>query len=228
LAPTAPAVEDKAPTFTELLSGREYGNLAEDSAELRFWLPETCRVAMDEVTSALDITEAFWLRGVLMMHLYGEHEYRRMFAQKEGFFASPRTVSRKSSRYAVSFSVAPRDSDEPLPEPTTWVAPNLGKNMWAIKVFLPEQLKADLQHAATGASVTLSVYVRELVLVRLLGHALDRSSFSLLSPELLYAGEVWEAGVVVDAEVPISQASASGVEISYLDDIGILWRGRRG
>ena len=215
---TSPTVEKEAPIFTRLLPGREYGDLAHDDAELRFWLPEVCRTALDEVTNALDVTEAFWLRGVFMMHLYGEHEYRRMFAQKADFFTSPRVVSRKSSRYAVAFSVAPQNSDGPLPEPTTWVAPNLGKNMWPIKVFVPGQLKRDLLHAAARNGIMLSVYARELLLMRLLGYALDRNSLLHCSLESLNAGEKWESGDANDMEVPVSKVPATGPEITYLND----------
>lgn len=218
-SPAASGIEDKVPVFTKLLPSREYGDLAHDEAELRFWLPEACRTALDEVTSALDITEAFWLRIVFLMHLYGEHECRRMFAQKTDFYAPSRTVSRKSSHRAVAFSVAPGPADlEGLPpEPMAWVVPDLGKNMWPIKVLVPEQLKQDLQRAATKVDVALSVYVRELLLARLLGHALDRSPFPHFSSETLRAGEAWESGAVDDKEVPASIVPFSGSEITYFD-----------
>lgn len=204
--------------FSNLVPGREYDDLAYDAVELRVWLPEACRIALDEVTNVMNVTEAFWLRVVLLMHLYGEHEYRRMFAQRSDFFAPPRTVSPKNGRYGFSFSAAPgpTDPENPLSEPTTWVAPNLGKNMWPIKVFVPRQLKADLQHAAARTGVALSVYVREILITKLLGQALDRDSLSLFSPELLHAGQAWESGVVNDSEVLISAVQSEGAEITHL------------
>lgn len=83
--------------FSNLVPGREYDDLAYDAVELRVWLPEACRTALDEVTSVMNVTEAFWLRVVLLMHLYGEHEYRRMLAQRSDFLRHHARCLRKTA-----------------------------------------------------------------------------------------------------------------------------------
>ena len=50
--------------------------------------------------------------------------------------------------------------------------PELGKNIAPIKVWIPTRLKNDLSLLAQHANLTLSNYVREIIISRLLGQGM--------------------------------------------------------
>lgn len=193
--------------FSQLFDRQKLEDLDTDDAELRFWLPEAGRVALDEVTEFLDVTEAFWLRATFLNFLYGEHEYRRMFAQRAEFFGPERFLSRKSESRSAMYSVSPtpEDNDTPRPIRRIEVIPALGKNLFPIKVYVPSQIKCDLQHAADDVKEPLSVFVRKLLLSRLLGHL----AVSLPLPDYAFASvkraNDWAEFELQEQEIPVNE-----------------------
>ena len=71
-------------------------------------------------------------------------------------------------RFSCASDTAPKGK---IRESTYWVA-DLGKNIAPIKLWIPARLKQDLGILADHTSLTLSNYIREIVISRLLGHGM--------------------------------------------------------
>lgn len=105
------------------------------------------------------------LREFFVGYLYGEHERISMYKNDTGLhYVEPieNTINRRDS------------TDEPMFSrgPTIETIPGLGKNIFPIKIFLPERIKDDLQLCADKVSIPLSTFVREIMVSHLLGHTL--------------------------------------------------------
>lgn len=68
---------------------RGLANLYGNDAELRVWLPEPLKLAMDEVADYLEKTVSEYLRDLFTVYLYGAHELLGMYENKTGVFYSP-------------------------------------------------------------------------------------------------------------------------------------------
>jgi hypothetical protein len=64
-------------------------DLHDNDAELRLWLPEPLRLALNQTTRELQTTESKYLREFLTVYLYGVHEILRMNANKTGLYFVP-------------------------------------------------------------------------------------------------------------------------------------------
>ncbi len=106
-------------------------------------------------------------------YLFGHHELMRMRATKSGLYEPL-----PEQRYCA---IAP-DGPEPEPE----VEPDLGKNIYALKIWLPEKIKDGIRSRADRAGVTLGEFSRALICTHLLGieYWLKVSGCSILLPAL--------------------------------------------
>ena len=68
---------------------RGLANLQGNDAELRVWMPEPLKLAMDEVVQYLEKTVSEYLRDLFTVYLYGAHELLGMYENKTGVFYSP-------------------------------------------------------------------------------------------------------------------------------------------
>lgn len=212
--PTTPVYK-----FSRLFDRPEPEGLDTDDAEMRFWLPEAGRVALDEVTTFLDVTEAFWLRATFVSFLYGEHEYRRTFAQRVGFFGSQRFVSRKSASHGVLFSIAPRAEGEDDTRPTVRkieIIPSLGKNVFPVKVLVPREIKRDMQEMADAEKETLSVFIRKLLLAKLLGQVIAPHPLSGMTAARIERADRWSEFEISSQEIPVDQKTDDDKEPEWL------------
>lgn len=201
--------------FSMLFDRPEPEGLDTDDAELRFWLPEAGRVALDEVTTFLDVTEAFWLRATFVSFLYGEREYRRMFAQRVGFFGSQRFVSRKSASHSGKFSIADND-DARSAVRAIEVIPELGKNMFPVKTLVPSAIKRDLQERTDAEKETLSVFIRKLLLSKLLGQVVAPHPLSDMTAARIERADRWSEFEISSQEIPVDQKTDDDKEPEWL------------
>ena len=167
---------------------RGLANLQGNDAELRVWMPEPLKLAMDEVVQYLEKTVSEYLRDLFIVYLYGSHELLCMFENKTGVFYSPPPEP----------SVENEKQGQPLFSRSRSVdfIPGLGKNIVPLKLFLHEKLKADLQATADKAGLPLSQFVRELLVSHFLGHTLWPERKQLFSPEQVKVATEWENGGV--------------------------------
>jgi hypothetical protein len=104
------------------------------------------------------MTMSALLRDFLLAHVYGIYVLNLMKARK------PNCLQDTEKFFSISGAGYEKKRD-----PTYWV-PELGKNVAPIKLWIPNQLKNDLQILADHTGIKLSQYVREITISRLLGH----------------------------------------------------------
>jgi hypothetical protein len=155
------------PNLTTLYLGdRGIGELHENNAELRLWLPEPLRMAMEQSCQHLIIGESSYLREFLVIYLYGIHELLRMHTEKTGLYFVPPPVEYERDT-SIRFSRVRMDD----------IIPGLGKNIVACKLRLPLKMKTDLQLLADKRSIPLGRFVREILIQHFLGHTVWPDAF---------------------------------------------------
>lgn len=161
---------------------RGIGDMADNNAVLRLWLPLPLKTAMDEAITAMNVTGAKYLREYFVVYLYGAHELLRMRVEKTGLYYEHPSVP---SSEQVMFSRAA----------TVDCIPELGKNIVAIKIQIPQKIKDDLDSLANRAGVPLSRYTRELLVSHFLGHTVWPERIAAWAQEEEKNAADWENGI---------------------------------
>lgn len=201
--------------FSELIAGVDsFKTFGVHDAALKFWLPEPAREALEDLANRQGESMSEMLRQFLFQHCYGLYAFALvaerypqhfredmpMFSRATETVAAP---SEETPSLAIVRLVEPKKGYQPKKDPTYWV-PELGKNVMSLKVWIPAQLYADLQVLARHSEVTVSQYVREIVISRLLGHGTLPKRPEMLEAVQLPSAECWERG----ENVPMKQVSA--------------------
>ena len=118
-------------------------------APMKVWLPEPVDAALKQLTDIGNQSRSEYIREMLFIYVYGRLAFEQMRQQMDGLFYS---------------------KTRPLYSRTGNRAPVLGKNSINYKVWLPVKLRDDLQALAAGAGITLSHFVREVLISAVLGH----------------------------------------------------------
>lgn len=159
--------------LSELIPAREYGNLNQQDCQLRVWIPEPAKIALDEICEIHDVSLTVYLTEYFATYLFGHHEMLRMRAKGIGLYELKPVV--KYNRESV------RDAPEP----------NLGKNIFALKIWVPEKIKMELQSLAKRAGVTLGEFLRALICAQLFGYEYGQSKLNVAMVNKNVAHE-WE------------------------------------
>lgn len=130
----------------------------ENRVALKFWLPKLVAEALEELAGLQSITMSAMLREFFLSHVYGVYVVT-CFKQR-----NPDCLKEHQIFFSISGSSYVKKRD-----PTYWV-PELGKNVAPIKLWIPKELKSDLQTLADHSGIKLSQYTREITISRLLGH----------------------------------------------------------
>lgn len=160
-------------------------DLHANDAELRVWVPEPVKVAMQEVAEKLDVALSKYLRDLFVVYLYGVHELLCMQDNQTGIF-HPKPPPPARAPDAPMFSRAYKVD----------YIPGLGKNIVPIKMFLPQKMKEDLQGLADKAGIPLSQFVREILVSHFLGHTVWPERKVLWTASQLSIAEGWEQGSI--------------------------------
>lgn len=168
-------------SLSNLIPERSYQGLNTQSEQLRVWLPDPAKIALDEITERAETSMTVYLIEYFVTYLYGQHELQRMRETRTGLY-EPKLL--KACAMAAG-----------VPE-----QPNLGKNIFPIKMFVPKQIKVDLQSLADRIEVTLGEYVRSLICAHLFGQEYGlRNAFELSVAEDRSATE-WECNAAEGSE----------------------------
>ncbi len=176
-------------------------DLSANDAQLRVWLPEQTRLVMDRTMKTVDATLSEYLREFFVVYLYGSDVLLQMKLTNTGIFFTPPPRVASDVKFSRSRLV------EYIPE--------LGKNIKAIKIFLNNQIKADLQKLADKTGFALSHFVREVLISHFSGHTVWPERQVLLSSEHIAIATEWENG---NRNADISQ-SPSNEEESALEGV---------
>lgn len=179
------------PTLTHLIPGcQDLGEFAVHDAALKFWLPELVVVSLMDMALRNGASVNETLRQFFVQHCYGVLTFQMLLEYDRGLFKDPEPPV---------FSRKQREVDERPGKrriESYWL-PDLGKNIAPIKVWMPGRIRRDLQKMADHVGLSLSQYVREIVISRLIGHAKLPMREKMLDPVDLTVAERWEGGEVV-------------------------------
>lgn len=137
------------------LTERDFFWLDENDAPLKFRLPEEQERMINEICSFLDISASDFIRQVLFMHLYGRYDLLGLLERQLPSLNEGRDVC---------------PSAQPEPPLANVPSPPHPKNVADFKVWLPRAMKDDLALLANDEKMTLSRYVRTVVVTHLTGH----------------------------------------------------------
>lgn len=147
-----------------LIPPRDYTGLELQDAQLRIWLPDQARQALSEVSLCVGVSMTVYLTELFATYLYGIHEVLRMRHECRGMYYTGGDAT--TSDFA--FDEGAQAGDEPIPELEDPV-PEMGKNIFALKIFLPSKIKQGLEHRAAYAQVPLGRFARALICAHLFG-----------------------------------------------------------
>ena len=187
------------PIITALIDDRGLKSLTDNSAVLRFWLPEAGRTALDQTVKSSGTTAAKYLREFFVAHLYGIHELLKMQAMHEGLYYVPRP-SQEAGNHAKGAEGKIMYSRAPSVE----CIPGLGKNLYPFKLYLSQRIKDDLQNLADDIKIPLSQFVREILITHFFGQTFWPSKLKSKPEGDELIGIDWENGKRESLGIPYS------------------------
>lgn len=192
---TMPAVNRRPMRFDQLIEGMgSFDHFDKHDRALKFWLPEPARQALEDLAKRQGQSMSELLRQFLFQHCYGVYAHALLMDKREAAAKAMASDGIHFSRRmdgGVNYSRA--EPYQPKKDPTYWV-PELGKNVTSLKIWMSNQMYADLEALAKHSQITVSQYVREIVISRLLGHGTLPKRPEMLEAAPLPNAERWEAG----------------------------------
>lgn len=145
-----------------LIPQRNYAGLNVQDEQLRIWLPDPAKIALMEICERLGMSITAYLTELFATYLYGVHEVMRMRDHQTGLYETDDLQFPDADPYegGETEDDGP-EFDEPVPE--------MGKNIFALKIFLPAQLKSGLQLRADRAQTPLGRFARAMICAHLFG-----------------------------------------------------------
>ncbi len=157
---------------------RNYSALKTNDVAIKIWLPEVVKTAMNEVCFYVDTTHSDLVRQTLFMYLYGRYDLIATIERGEHDFALNQLPR-------FSRSAAPENSSRVTQNRT----PELGKNMFDVKVWISKKMKNDLTILAENSGLSLSVFTREILISNLFGHSYLPERNKLISMQVEFENE---------------------------------------
>jgi hypothetical protein len=160
------------------MTGRDYGEVFSCTDTLKVWIPESIEQKLDEISNFLNTTKSDFIRQIIFVHLYGRYDFLGYVERNQHYFSDP-----DSNMNGVDFSLVsddrdkgfaarfkawrnPKNSESPPPPVPL---PKKEKQIAATKIFLPARMKSDLIKQAENKYLPVSEYVRQVIIVHLLG-----------------------------------------------------------
>lgn len=168
---------DRQSRLSSLIPERDYKGLNGAESQLRLWLPEPARIGLEDVCERMDTSMTVFLTEFFVSYLYGFHELLRMRESRLGIYAP-------LERRACMMDATPQP---PLPD--------LGKNIFAVKIFLPGRVKKELERLAERSGSTLGEFARALICAHLFGWEYGARRIILWTEEEEQLATSWEAEV---------------------------------
>lgn len=154
---------EDTPLSSNLVPERDYSGLEVQDSELRIWLPDAAKQALAEICARADTTMTVYLTEFFALYLYGLHEVMRMRDTQHGLY---KPVER---RLGSAFGLPEEEQEDELDPSFDEPVPEMGKNIFQLKLFLPSKIKAGLQQRADQGDVALGRFVRAMICAHLFG-----------------------------------------------------------
>jgi hypothetical protein len=139
----------------DLIPHRDYAGLSVQDDQLRIWLPDPAKTALMEVCNRLGMSITVYLTELFATYLYGVHEVMRMRDHQTGLYDTDdiQFLDADPLDGGQTEDDGP-EFDEPVPE--------MGKNIFALKIFVPVKIKFGLQQRADKARAPLGKFARAM------------------------------------------------------------------
>ncbi len=185
----------------DLIAGMgDFSDLEQDDVALKFWLPVAVEGAIEDLARYYQLSVSMMVRRLLAGYVYGRYAIAYMHENQVGIARRKPEIMFSRGNYL----------DDPEPTKIIYKVPELGKNIAAIKVWIPQRLHNDLGVLADAAGVLLSRFVREVLIGEVLGRGTLPERSSMLSVESTTVADTWERG----GSVSLRQAT----ELRELED----------
>lgn len=168
-------VAAKEEPISSLIPDRDYRGLNQQDSQLRIWLPESAKIGLMEVVKRQQTSLTAFLTEYFVTYLYGYHELLRMRDERIGLYEAQdaEPLTRFNAEAAVDLT------------------PKLGKNIYAIKIFIAERLKLDLEQRAKTSNLSLGELTRGLICQHIFGRNYGVPKSEISDSDLLIAKD-WE------------------------------------
>ena len=157
------ASQADAPEPQIVMSGRPYNrDYAERDTGLTLWLKPSLVEKINQACVYLDISRSDFLRQILFVHLYGRIDFLGLLQTRNPIAMNEHSDTGvvRSASPAVDTGVKAVKAKDKGPE----------QNTSSVKIWVPAQLKADLEELATSSSESMSSYARNVISSHLMGH----------------------------------------------------------
>jgi hypothetical protein len=153
---------DRQARLPDLIPERDYHGLNVQDVQLRIWLPDPAKIALMEICNRLGMSITAYLTELFATYLYGVHEVMRMRDQQTGLYSTDDLELLDTAFYESE----PVEDDDPEFDESI---PEMGKNIFALKIFLSSKLKNGLQMRADKAQAPLGKFARAMICAHLFG-----------------------------------------------------------
>ena len=160
--------------LSELIPERDYTGLNIQDEELRLWVSEPVKRGLEEISKRANRSMTAYLIEFFAIYLYGYHEVLRMREMNTGLYEPKRMQMNEEG-------------------PDDELEPNLGKNIFPLKIFVPLKLKSDLSKLAVRDDLTLGEFARTLISTHLFGQAYASRRKSTAKIGVVVRANNWES-----------------------------------
>lgn len=137
--------------LSSLIPPRDYSGMNLQDEQLRVWLPDPAKLGLEEISQRVETSMTVYLTEYFTEYIYGCHELLKMRENRFGLYEPRPEVKYNMERC--------RESPQP----------DLGKNIFALKIFIPTKIKNALQVLASRAQISLGEFTRALICAHLFG-----------------------------------------------------------
>ncbi len=162
----------------DLIPTRDYSGLNVQDVSMRIWLPEAARIGLENICQRMETSMTVYLIEYFATYLYGFHELLRMREARLGLYAPPDAPQRLGNAMGSGQPSAPE--------------PSLGKNIFALKVFVPSKIKEDLRTHAVKAGHDLGEFTRALICAHLFGREYGPQLLMTWTADESLQADTWE------------------------------------
>jgi len=165
--------------LSELIPPRNYSDLNLQDSQLRVWLPDPAKQGLEELCEINEMSMTAYLTEYFASYLFGTHEVMRMRASKSGIY-EPEPERRYSAMTPGGY----------VPEAP--VEPDLGKNIFALKIWVPGKIKEGLRVQADRADSSLGKVSRFLICSHLFGNEYWPQALMRNISHVAPSANIWE------------------------------------
>lgn len=165
--------------LSSLIPPRDYSGMNLQEEQLRVWLPDPAKLGLEEICERVETSMTVYVTEYFSEYLYGRHELLKMRESRSGLY-EPRQAS------LMKYNMERTASDIP---------PDLGKSIFALKIFIPSKIKADLQALAKRAQISLGEFTRGLLCAHLFGREYGPKMLMSVTAHDETVANLWEGAL---------------------------------